>query len=179
MTSAECHVALLRGINVGGRNKVPMARLREVVAELGFDDVRTYIQSGNVVFRGKAAGAEAKLERAIEAEFGCAVPVIVRRMRVLATAADACPFTDAIDERPNLVHVGFAKGKVAKSAVAKTADYCRAGERVAVVGQVIWADYAGGVARSKLTPAVLDRAFGSSVTMRNAKSLRAIVELCE
>ena len=170
-------VALLRGINVGGHNKVPMARLRATITQLGFRDVRTYIQSGNVVFAGASTGAEAKVEHAIADAFGFPVPVIVRPATALANAEPQCPFADAAIERPNLVHIGFAKQKFARTAATATADYCRNGERVAVRGQCIWVDYAGGVARSKLTPAVLDRAFGSSVTMRNIKTLRAIVAM--
>lgn len=177
------YVALLRGINVGaagkGRKGVPMARLRELVAGCGGEQVATYIQSGNVVFA--AEGTPAKLEAAIEAairdEFGFDVPVVVRPHAELVRIARDCPFADSADERPNLVHVGFAKGKVTAAMAKATAPYCTAGERVVVVGQAIWADYAEGVARSKLTPAVLDRAFGTPVTMRNVKTLAALVAM--
>ncbi|MCB9878957.1 MAG: DUF1697 domain-containing protein [Planctomycetes bacterium] len=177
------YVALLRGINVGaagkGRKAVPMARLRELVEGCGGADVMTYIQSGNVVFAvdGAPAKLEAALENAIRDEFGFDVPVVVRPHAELVRIADCCPFAEAAAERPNLVHVGFAKGKVTAAMAKATAPYCTAGERVVVVGQAIWADYAEGVARSKLTPAVLDRAFGASVTMRNVKTLGALVTM--
>ena len=177
-------VALLRGINVGaagkGRKSVPMAALRELCDELGWRDVATYIQSGNAVFSaaaGAAAKLEAQLEQAIRARFGFDVPVVVRTARELEKVAAACPFVAEAEERPNLVHVGFAKGKVHKAMAEACAPYCTKGERVVVVGQAIWTDFPDGVGRSKLTPAVLDRAFGASVTMRNVKTLRAVLEL--
>ena len=73
-------IALLRGVNVGGRNPIPMAELRALGSELGWANVQTYIQSGNVVFRtaGPTATLEGELERAIEGRSGLSVPVIVR-----------------------------------------------------------------------------------------------------
>ncbi len=182
MSSAKYYVALLRGINVGaagkGRKAVPMARLRELVVAQGGRDVTTYIQSGNVLFTaaGASAEVEAKLEAAIRDAFGFEVPVIVRPHKELARIAKACPFTTEADERPTLVHVGFSKAKISAAMAAATAPYCTCGERVVVRGQAIWADYNQGVARSKLTPAVLDRCFGASVTLRNVKTLAALVE---
>jgi len=176
-------VALLRGINVGatgkGRKAVPMAELRALAEDLGWKNAQTYIQSGNLVFDAStaAATAEQKLTAAIADHFGFDVPVIVRPLEDLVRAEGECPFAAAADERPNLVHIGFAKEKVVKSAVAACIDYCTNGERVAVKGQFIWSDCPNGVGRSKLTPAVLDRAFGSPVTMRNVKTLRALAAI--
>jgi uncharacterized protein (DUF1697 family) len=179
------YVALLRGINVGaagkGRKSVPMARLRELVADCGGEHVTTYIQSGNVVFGsgGVAGKLELAIEAAIRGEFGFDVPVVVRPLADLARIAADCPFAAAAEERPELVHVGFAKGKVTAAMAKAAAPYCTAGEHLVMVGQAIWVDYAEGVARSKLTPAVLDRAFGASVTMRNMKTLAALVAMGE
>src|SRR5258708_21484096 len=102
------HVALLRGINVGGHNKVPMAELRQVVASLGHADVATYIQSGNVVFStgetDTAALAEA-LEQAIAAAFGVRVRVVVFSRGELAQAMRANPYSD--EPNPRAVHAVF------------------------------------------------------------------------
>lgn len=175
----ERMVALLRGINVSGAKRVPMAELRALAEGLGWRDVQTYIQSGNLVFRAAVtpAKAEAALEAAIEAHFGFAVPVIVRTAAAWAKVAADNPFAEVADERPNLVHVGFAKAKAKAGAAAALAGYCKAGERVVVRGDALWVDFPNGVARSKLMPAVLDRCLGSSVTMRNVRSLRAIADL--
>src|SRR5579862_2902066 len=106
------HVALLRGINVGGHNKVPMAELRELVAGLGHDDVATYIQSGNVVFSaaGKDSPALASaLEKAIAARFGFTIRVVVLSRAELAKVAADNPYT--AETNPRLVHVVFLTAK--------------------------------------------------------------------
>ena len=183
-------VAWLRGINVGaagkGRKSVPMAELRELAGGLGWSDVRTYIQSGNVVFgaAGTAATHEKKLEQAIVDHFGFEVPVVVSAIADLVKAQQACPFAEVVDDRPNLVHIGFVKGgaskvKLKKSIVKELEPYCTAGERVAVQASYLWTDCPNGVGRSKLTPQVLDRVAGASVTMRNAKTLAAVIGMVE
>ena len=102
------HVALLRGINVGGRNKVPMADLREVVGSLGHTGVTTYIQSGNVLFTAAGTSTEkmaAALESAITDRFGIWASVVVLSKDELAAILDANPYPD--ETNPKLVHVVF------------------------------------------------------------------------
>lgn len=177
-------VAFLRGVNVGaagrGRKSVPMADLRAQAEALGWSAVRTYIQSGNLVFdsRAKASALESVLESAISEHFGFDVPVIVRRASDLQRARAGCPFEPEALERPNLVHIGFAKSKWSPDLVASLEPYARHGERVALVGSALWTDFPNGVARSKITPAVFDRSAGSPVTLRNIKTLDAVLELC-
>ena len=105
------HVALLRGINVGGRNKVPMADLREVVASLGHTGVSTYIQSGNVLFstaEDDTAKLAAALESAIEDRFGIWSSVVVLSRDELARVLAANPYPD--EPNPRMVHVVFLNG---------------------------------------------------------------------
>ncbi|MCB9878958.1 MAG: DUF1697 domain-containing protein [Planctomycetes bacterium] len=176
-------VALLRGINVGaagkGRKSVAMPKLRDLVEGLGATEVETYLQTGNVLFaaEGTPAAWEARIEEAVARRFHCDVAVLVRPLEELVDIASTCPFVDAAEERPNLVHVGFAKQKIAPAMADSTEKHWRNGECVTVRGQAIWADYAEGVAQSRLTPGVLERAFGSPVTLRNVKTLRALVEM--
>jgi uncharacterized protein (DUF1697 family) len=94
-------IALLRAVNVGGR-KLPMAQLRSLCGELGWEEVETYIQSGNVVFAGpgKAEAMEEKLEEAIRDRFGMDVPVAVRTASQWTQLAAANPFPDAAREEP-------------------------------------------------------------------------------
>lgn len=177
--AAPLSVALLRGINVGGNKRVPMAALRALAEGLGWRDVATYIQSGNLVFRasGKPAAWERALETAIEHEFGFPVPVIVRTASSWRESAAGSPFPDAERDRPKLLHLGCSKAPTARGAVEQLTPRCTQGERVAIRGQAIWIDFVEGVARSKLTPAVLDRALGSTVTMRNWTTVQAIASM--
>ena len=102
------HVALLRGINVGGRNKVPMADLREVVTSLGHTGVTTYIQSGNVLFTAAGTSTSelaASLESAIGAAFGIWASVVVLTREELAKVLSDNPYSD--EANPKLVHVVF------------------------------------------------------------------------
>ena len=105
------HVALLRGINVGGRNKVPMADLREVVTSLGHTGVSTYIQSGNILFstaEDDTAKLAAALESAIEDRFGIWSSVVVLSREELARVLAANPYPD--EPNPRMVHVVFLNG---------------------------------------------------------------------
>ena len=111
MTPSIGQVSLLRGINVGGRNKVPMAELREVVAALGHDGVTTYIQSGNVLFTTAdtdTAKLAAALESAIEGRFGLWSSVVVLSRDELAGVLAANPYPD--EPNPRMVHVVFLNG---------------------------------------------------------------------
>ena len=177
MAPSPRSVALLRGINVGGKHRVPMAELRALAEGLSWRDVRTVIQSGNLLFT--AAGTEDKqataLERALAAEFGFEVPVVVRRRDALQQDLDGCPFGDALASRPNLLHAGWSRAALSPRLATAIEPYAKAGERIAVRGGCLWIDFENGVARSKVTSAVLDRLVGSSVTMRNGKTLAAIL----
>jgi uncharacterized protein (DUF1697 family) len=107
------HVALLRGINVGGRNKVPMADLREVVSSLGHTGVSTYIQSGNVLFstaEEDTAKLAAALESAIEERFGIWSSVVVLSRGELAQVLAANPYPD--EPNPRMVHVVFLNAEL-------------------------------------------------------------------
>lgn len=173
------HVALLRGINVGGKKKVPMAALRALAEQLGWRRVATHVQSGNVVFAaaGRIPALETALEQAVEDRFGFQVPVIVRSASFWLRQAGGSPFRDAETARANLLHLGVSKEPAAPGAAKALAPYSTQGERIALRDGVIWIDYVGGVARSKVTPAVLDRAIGSTVTLRNWNSVQAIAAL--
>ena len=100
------YVALLRGVNVGGKTKVAMAALRDVCASVGCEDVVTYIQSGNVVLRSalKADRLQSALETAIAEEFGFSPAVMIRPAKEMAAVIDRNPFPDA---EMKTLHVGF------------------------------------------------------------------------
>ena len=173
------YVALLRGINVGGTRKLPMARLRAICAELGWTEVQTYIQSGNVAFSasGKAAGLEDALERAIAAEFGFEIAVIVRSAAQWCAYPAANPFPKAAEDEPNRLMLHLSKTPPAADAEARIAERAAAGEQVRRVGDAIWIHYPAGVGTTKITPNLLDRAAGSPVTARNWRTVMTLQDM--
>jgi uncharacterized protein (DUF1697 family) len=175
----KARVALLRGINVGGHNKIPMAELRQVAGELGWQDVRTYIQSGNLVFRGEGAASslEQALSDAIQSHFGLQVPVIVRSGAEWASYVKANPLLDMCRKEPQLVMLALSRKKPSKDAVTGLVEYAQGGEKVLRTGDALWVHFANGSARSKLTPSVLDRLVGSPVTTRNWRSVLKLGEM--
>ncbi|MDQ0793196.1 DUF1697 domain-containing protein [Streptomyces sp. B1I3] len=175
------YAALLRGVNVSGRRRVPMVELRTLLAELGHGDVATYLQSGNAVF-SSASGDEgalaAELERAIEARFGFPVDCLVRPGAYLAAVADACPFPAAELEGKQL-HVTFFDRPVDAArfagldAAAYRPESFRLGERVLYL-------YApDGLGRSKLADALGRPALtrGLVATSRNWNTVAELVEM--
>jgi len=174
-------VALLRGINVGGRNKLPMAELRAVAGRLGWTDVVTHVQSGNLVFTtaGSCDALADRLTSALAEHGDLQVPVVVLSAKAWRTAAASPPFADAAAERPNLLHLAFARTSPGKHVLGALQPYCTAGERVALHAGALAIDFASGVARAKLTTAVLDRVVGSPVTARNWNSVLAIAALLD
>jgi len=172
-------LAFLRGINVGGNKMVPMAELRALAEGLGLGDVETFIQSGNLIFTTALAPAavEAALERAIEKRFGFTVDVLVRTAEQWRRYAAGSPFADAAADRPNMLHLGLAKAAVRPGAGEALGKYVQTGERVHAADDCLWIDYRNGAGRSKLSPAVLDRAVGSTVTARNWRTVQKLSEL--
>ncbi len=173
-------LALLRAVNVGGR-KLPMAGLRELCTELGWQDLATYIQSGNLVFAaaGKPPALERTLEAAIAGKFGLDVPVIVRGKAEWAKLAAANPFARAAREAPNRLQLLVSKRPPADDAAEKLAARAQAGEQVAAAGGGVWIHFPEGVARSKLTPSLIDKAIGSAATGRNYRTVLKLREMLE
>ncbi|MFO0663816.1 MAG: DUF1697 domain-containing protein [Polyangiaceae bacterium] len=172
-------VALLRGINVGGNKRVPMAELVSLAKAIGCATATTYIQSGNLIVTTKHSppDLEVELERALQKKFGFEVVTIVRTAKEWRSYAEGSPFPDAEKERPQLLHLGLTKGSAKAGATEMLEGYAKAGERVHVGRNFLWVDFLGGAGSSKITPNVLDRALGSTVTMRNWKSVLAIAAM--
>ena len=172
-------IALLRGINVGGRAKVPMAELKALCEDLGWKEVRTFIQSGNVVFDAGGDGErlEAALEDALEKRFGFRPAVMMRSADAWRAMLAANPFGNEAEEAPALVHVGVSKAPPAAGAAASLESRGKAGERVREAGGVLWFHFPDGAGRSKLTPALIDKAAGSPVTARNWRTALALGDM--
>jgi uncharacterized protein (DUF1697 family) len=172
-------IVLLRGVNVGGQRAVPMAELRQVAAAAGYAEIETWIQSGNLVLTTAAAPAavEATLAPALARRFGFEVDVIARAAAAWARVIASNPFPDAAATRPSHLLVGFSKRPPSRDAAAQLRARATLGERVEVRGDAVWLDYAGGVGKSKLNPAALERAAGSPVTARNWTTVLKLAEM--
>lgn len=172
--SSEPQVALLRGINVGGHHVVPMADLRTALEHAGLSDVRTYIQSGNVVFRAGDRDPEATVRAVIRGTFGFDVPVIVRSLDEVERIVGAHPGVGG--EVPSRWLLVFLLDRPADADDAPDPE--RFGDdRFVVDGREVYATYPNGVGRSKLTLDVVQRSFGVVATARNLSTLAAIVSL--
>jgi len=172
------YVALLRGINVGGRTKIAMADLRKLFAALGAEDVATYVQSGNVVFKsGAPAPALAQsIEGRIAEELGLRVTVVVRTAADLAKIVSANPFGDRGAE-PTKLHVVFLAEKPAAARV-RALDATRGEpDEFRVVGREIYLHYPNGSGRSKVTNAWFEKELGVRGTARNWRTVTTLAEL--
>jgi uncharacterized protein (DUF1697 family) len=168
-------IALLRGINVGPTTKVAMATLREVFDGLGLTEVKTYINSGNVVFSGRRTGA-AKLERAIAAEFGFAVPVVVRTRDEIADVVAANPLADVATNASRYL-VLFGDGELE----AGRAEDVEPGpkEQFAIRGREAYLWLPDGVQASPLAKAMNEKRFGVTLTGRNWRTVEKLLDLAD
>jgi uncharacterized protein (DUF1697 family) len=169
------YVALLRGVNVGGNRKLPMKELAPALAELGLEDVVTYIQSGNVVFRGPAGKAKvaAQLEQAIDRRFGLDVTVMLRTPAELKKVIAANPYAK---DTAN-VHVAFLDRKPAAAAVKKLDPDRSPPDEFAVVGSEVYLHFPNGYGRTKLGGDYLERVLGVRATARNWRTVTKLLEL--
>jgi uncharacterized protein (DUF1697 family) len=171
------YVALLRGINVGGHRKVPMAELRQVLEGLGYGAVRTYLQSGNAVFTAPAAASEeyaARVSEALAAHFGFAVDTLVRSAVELRAAAGRCPFpTERLD--PAKLAVVFLDRPAAGHPLAGADPARWAPDEVRIGERELFGYFPDGMGRSKLG----DRLSwpGAVATTRNWRTVTKLLEL--
>jgi uncharacterized protein (DUF1697 family) len=178
--ATKAYAALLRGINVGGHKKVPMAELRAVLTELGLGDVRTYLQSGNVVFTG-AAGDEGalaeQLGQAIKDHFGFTVGVLVRDHAYLMAVAEACPFPAAELEGRQL-HVTFFSEPADASRWASVDAERFLPEEFRLGDRVLYLYAPDGIGRSKLAEA-LTKAKPAGAYIETSRNWNTVIKLVE
>ena len=166
-------VGLIRGINVGGRSKLAMADLRRIAEGCGFEDVQTYVQSGNVVFRsaGSATGVAKQLRTAIAAETPLDPGIAVRTPAQLAELVNGCPFDDTAN-----VHVTFLVEGATPQASAVDPDEF-APERFAVCGREVYLYLPNGMGRSKLAVALSKGKATLDGTTRNWRTVTKLLDL--
>lgn len=171
----------LRGVNVGGKHKLPMAELRAFIGELGAREVRTYLQSGNAVFlagEAQAVRIEAGFDERSEARFGFPVPALLRSAPELRRVLADNPFLAAgADEKA--LHVLLLRHPPAPDAVAALDPARSPPDAFAVRGRSVYLYLPGGVARTRLSNAYVDRTLGTTSTGRNWRTLRAVAALLD
>jgi uncharacterized protein (DUF1697 family) len=180
MTRAT-HLALLRGINVGGKNKLPMAALVDMFIEAGCKDVRTYIQSGNVVFsvsRTVSAFIPDRITARIAERYGFRVPVILRTTERLRDVICHNPFLEA-GAAQEALYVMFLADAPGALLVEKLDPDRSPPDAFHVRGQEVYLHLPGGVANSKLTNAYFDSKLATTGTSRNWRTVTALLELME
>lgn len=173
------HVALIRGINVGRAKRVAMADLRAMVTDLGFTDVRTVLNSGNVVFSGAGSADEAsgRIENGLAERLGVPARVTVLTGAELVGALDDNPLADVADD-PSRLLLAVLAGPADLSSLEPLLEEDWTPEALACGPRVGYLWCPGGIAKSALNEAV-GRALGDAVTARNLKTmerLRALVE---
>jgi len=172
------YVALLRGINIGSRNRVSMPELRAAMEGAGFPEVQTYLQSGNVVLesRAKAESVRRKVEGLVAERSGLEIAVVVRTKAELAAVVRRNPLGDVATD-PKRHQVTFLSKKLAAKAVRELEAAATPEERVVVAGREVYAWHPSGVARSKLWAKLAGKGLGVTATSRNWTTVEALLEL--
>jgi len=173
-------IALLKGVNVGGKNKLPMSALATEMAAIGLSDVKTYIQSGNVIFRARnitKTTLEAKISSAIEAKFGFKIHVKVISCIDLVSAAAVNPFPEAINElNGKTLHLFFLAKTPETVDVARLEKVKYISEHWQIKGDVFYLHTPEGFGNSKLATQV-EKILGVTATARNWNTVCALIEI--
>ena len=176
------YVAFLRAVNVGGNNKVPMAKLRDALTDAGLEEVATVLQSGNVVFRSrKSSEAVAKAVEATIAEaFGLQIGVVIRSAAELAAVAANNPFLQAEPDRdPTTLHVAFLSARPTADASAELDPDRSPPDGFSVRGREVYLSYPDGSGRSRLTLDYLEKTLSVRGTARNWRTVQRLATLLE
>ena len=174
------HIALLRGINVGGHKQVSMADLRDLLTRLGFADVRSLLQSGNLVL-GATGRTAAQLERTLEVEaekrLGLKTDFFVRTAKEWKDVVAHNPFPKEAERDPGHLVVMFLKDAPSATPVKALQQAITGPEVVAAAGKHLYIVYPDGIGRSRLTNAVIDKQLGTRGTGRNWNTVLKLAAL--
>jgi len=170
-------VALLRGINVGGNNILPMQEFRSLLDELGCNDIATYIQSGNAVFRSasRASKLSVSIADGIEAKFGFRPVVLVLSATDFETIAAANPFA-VPPENEKQVHISFLQSPASRPNIARLKQLASPTEKFVLTDAAFYLHAPDGIGRSKLA-AEVEKCLGAPATARNLRTVGKITAL--
>lgn len=172
------HIVLLRGVNIGSRNRVAMPALRDALTQAGFDDVRTYVQSGNVVLGSglKADAVARKVQRVIAEEFALDIAVVTRTRAQLARIVERNPLA-RVAKDPKRYQVSFLGAKPSREVVRRIEAAAAPGERVVIDGREVYAWHPKTIARSKLWALLAGQSLGLTATARNWTTVTKLLDL--
>jgi uncharacterized protein (DUF1697 family) len=182
MTRATIHIALLRGVNVGGRRTVAMSDLRELITDLGFSDARTLLQSGNLVFRGdgrKSAAFEQLLETEAVKRLGLRADFLVRSADEWKDVAARNPFTKEAERDPSHLVVMFLKCAVNLKNVSAVQAAITGRETIRADGRQVYIVYPDGIGRSRVSNVFLEGKLGIRGTARNWNTVLKLAALAD
>ncbi len=174
------HIALLRSINLAGRNKVKMVDLRALVSELGFIDVRTVLQSGNLIFESDAqspAQIEEILKEAVEDRLGLKTEIFVRTAKEWAATVDANSFPKEAESDPAHLVVVFLQGAPDRKNIAALESAIVGREVFHAKGRQLYIVYPDGIGRSRLTNSLIERKLNTNGTARNWNTMLKVASL--
>jgi uncharacterized protein (DUF1697 family) len=174
-------IAMLRGVNVGGHQKIQMAALRDLCATLGLCDVKTYIQSGNLVFRegGDPATVARRLEKAIETSFGFRPAVIVRTASELRKVIAKNPFAGRAGIEPNRLLVVFMDNTPTKQAREQLLSLPCEPEELRINGRELYIYYPQGMAHPKISLVKIEKTLQCASTGRNWNTANKLLAMAE
>lgn len=174
----ERRIVLLRGINLGPRNRVPMPELRALLTDAGYEEVRTYVQSGNVVLTSDDPpdALERESARLINERFGLDIPVIVRTHKELAAVVKRNPLAGVATD-PKRYQVSFLERELDPARIEALNAVATEPERLVAAGRELYAWHPDGVARSKLWAKLAGTGLGVKATARNWNTVEQLLEM--
>ena len=169
-------IALLRGVTPTGKNRVPMAAFREALSKAGFQNARTWIQSGNALVTTALGRAEtgAAIREVLARDIGAELEVIIKSAQEITKVLAGNPFADLPGDRVFYGLMNEFPDKEKAAALCKT-DFGE--DRLAITADALYAFIPGSAARSKLNNVFLQRKLGTALTFRNANTLGKLVEM--
>jgi len=174
------YISLLRGINVSGQKKIKMDALRDLYASLGFTNVKSYIQSGNVIFESDESNVSSlvqRIESKIEQVYGFSVPITLRTSAQMLFVLENNPFLGERQEEIKQLYVTFFLKSPDKTRLNDLTQYATKAEEFHLNGQEMYLFYPNGTGRSKLSNNLIERKLGISATTRNWRTVNKLVEL--
>ena len=176
----ETYIAIIRGINVSGKHKVPMAELRKLCENLGWQNVRTYIQSGNVLFEtAQNDNLTGKLEDLIADNFGFRVPVIVRTAEEMAQVVSNNPFSNKADFEPEKLYLTFLAETPQPDKLEAIKAFTFEPEEYIISGKEVYIYCTNGYGNTKLENLFFERKLKVTATTRNWRTVNKLVEMSQ